>query len=82
MSDSSPGTTQKDVLPPVLIAASRYLQSCITWTVNRGMGWAAWGWHPDTSGDPFAIVHTYQPLTLNSKGTTVAKKLLRANPWT
>ena len=67
------GTTQSDVLPPVLIAASKYLQSCITWTVNRGMGWAAWGWYPDTWGDPFAIVHTYQPLTLNSKGTTVAK---------
>lgn len=67
------GTTQKDALPPVLIAASQYLQSCITWTVNHGMGWAAWGWYPDTWGDPFAIVHTYQPLTLNSKGTTVAK---------
>ena len=38
------GTTQKDALPPVLTAASQHLRSCITWTVNHGMGWAAWGW--------------------------------------
>jgi Cellulase (glycosyl hydrolase family 5) len=67
------GTTQQDLLPPISANGSAYLQSCITWTVNHGMGWAAWGWYPDTWGDKFAIVHTYQPLALNSKGQTVAK---------
>ena len=66
------GTAQVDQAPPTFAQGSAYLQSCINWAVKSGSSWLGNGWYPISWGQ-YGLLNSLVPLSLTSRGKTVAK---------